>query len=84
MVCPSHVLVGILLRPLRLVHPILAAGAEVVDVARLESKHKPRDPPDRKHRVLAFNLGTESTEGALHCIAREGMIEKPKKKTKPV
>lgn len=49
-------LVGVLSGPLRLVHLVLAAGAQVVHVARLQREHKPRDPSDGEHGVLALDL----------------------------
>ena len=49
-------LVGVLSGPLRLVHLVLATGAQVVHVARLQREHKPCDPSDGEDGVLALDL----------------------------
>lgn len=53
----THVLVGILAGPLRLVHLVLTPGTQVIHVPGLQRQHEPSNPPDRKNGVFAINLG---------------------------
>lgn len=52
----SHVLVGVLACPLGLVHLVLAPGAQVVHIPRLQRQHEPGDSPDGENGVFAIHL----------------------------